>query len=79
MGVDADALKSDSRNPTGSDYSTWVQNGTSAFKMTKKGKSYFVWIDENGVKHRAKTVHIPARKGNDFVATAVKKFDSSIK
>lgn len=76
IGVDADELKSDSRNPTHYDYSPIVVNGVShPVKMTKH-HGVFVWVDENGKKHYAKSVTLPSRKGNDFVQEAVNKFNS---
>ncbi len=76
VGVDADELKSDSRNPTHIDYSPIVVKGVShPVKMTKR-TGVFMWIDEQGKKNYAKSVTLPTRDGNDFVAEAVKKFNS---
>ncbi len=76
IGVDADELKSDSRNPTGYDYSPMVVNGVSHSVTMTKRSGVFYWVDEQGKGHYAKTVTLPKRKGNDFVAEAVKKFNS---
>lgn len=80
IGVDADKLEKDSRNPSHVDYSPMVQDGTNkVYTLTRKNGRPFVWVDESGKKHFAYKIKMPPRKGNDFVARAVSQFDAKNK
>lgn len=80
VGVDADKLEKDPRNPSKVDYSPMVQNGsTKVYTLVRKNGRPFVWVDEMGRKHFATRIKMPPRKGNDFVAKAVSKFNSGMK
>ena len=80
IGVDADKLEKDSRNPSHVDYSPMVQNGTKrVYTLVRKSGRPFVWVDEMGKKHFAHKIKMPPRKANDFVARAVSRFDAKVK
>ena len=80
IGVDADKLEKDSRNPSHVDYSSMVQNGTKkVYTLVRKNGRPFVWVDETGKKHFAHKIKMPPRKANDFVARAVSRFDAKVK
>lgn len=80
VGVDPVLLKSDARNIGRIDYSWYVWKGHKAYTITPRASATgfaqaLRWVDKDGTVRFAKSVRIPASKGNDFVGRALKRVE----